>query len=382
MTELLQLAKTEVADSFLSFRGRAYSSGDQGEFVRDVLALANAAAIGRRYLFIGVADAPGQRTFPGISERTWRRTREVLPQFLAEAVEPPLRVTFESLEVDGALVGVVCLEGCDDPPYLLACRIGDDMPAGSGWVRRGATQSRLRREHLQRIFEARYVRDGGDVQVGFPGPLPREEIELPALSLANLPSAQAAHNINRILEAKRTAKSVLGRSDSRIARLVFAQVASGQPYREQGTKTMLMKLIDAPGEHSVADAHYEYEVRAHRLNLMLNNLGDRAHQSLVLTLKLPRVEGMGVVERLYLPPGAAAPKNTVYPKVDCGPRAISIQVGGIEIPRRGTAQAFIEPPRMWLREAAVGQMIRMAYSLHGPTLSAPVRGRLKIHVTD
>jgi hypothetical protein len=29
----------------------------------------------------------------------------------------------------------------------------------------------------------------------------------------------------------------------------------------------------------------------------------------------------------------------------------------------------------------VGQMIRVAYSLHGPTLAAPVRGRLKIYVT-
>lgn len=257
------------------------------------------------------------------------------------------------------------------------------MPAGGGWIRRGTQARRLLRRHLQGIFAARLVRDDlGEIAVGFPGELPRDELELAPLPLEALPSRAAAERVERMLQAKRVAKSVLGRTDSRIARLVHAQV-NGEvtPYREQGTKTLRVMLDNIPLEQAAADAHHQYEQRAHRLNIMLASRDAKAHTDLTLTLKLPRVDGFDVVPRVCAAPGAYNPRHRLYPKVDHGPRTIAVQVVGLRIPRRGTVDAFIEPLRVIVRGAATGATIRVAYSLQGPTLSRPLRGRLKILVT-
>lgn len=385
MSALLGLIKNEAADFSLAFRDRVYRRGEQGELLRDVISLANAAVVGRRFLFLGVDDKPGrQRRFPGISARSWKSFCQLIPAFLARAIEPQLRVTLEAVQVDGVLVGVVSLENCIDPPYLLARRISPAMPAGGGWVRCGIKQRRLLRDHLQRIFEARFRRqEVGEVAVGFPGKLPRDELVLPVLPLDEMPSSRAAHVVNRMLEAQGVSKSVLGRTDSHIARLVHAQVTGEEiPYRHQGTQTMRALLRKIPLEHAAADKHYEFELRAHPMNLLLNNLSDKTLSDLVLTLKIERVDGVGIADRIYAAPGEAHPRHAMYPKVDAGPRTIAVQVTGLRIPRRTMVEAFFVPLRILLREPAAGQTIRVGYALQGPALERPIQGRLKIFAID
>jgi len=383
MGVLLDFVQNAAADSTVAFREQVYRRGEQGELLRDVIALANASAVGPRYLFLGVDDSASGRRLTGISKRSWQSFCDALPDFLESAVEPPLRFTLETVEAGDRLVGAVCFEPCEDPPYLLARRVSANMPAGGGWIRRGTRVRRLLRKHLQQIFEARFRREEiGDVAVGFPGELPREEIELPVLPLEALPSTAAAHKIERMLTAKRVSRSVLGRTDSRIARLVHAQVEGAMPYRDRGTKTMRIMLDRLPTEHAIADDHYRFEQRAHKLNLTLANLGDRPQTDLVLTLKIQRREGFDVADRVSPAPGAYNPRHRLYPKVDHGPRVIVVQATGLRIAKRGSIDAFIEPLRVVLREGLAGQTIRVAYSLQGPNLPRPVRGLLKILATN
>jgi predicted HTH transcriptional regulator len=211
MGDLLELVRNGAADSALAFREQVYRRGQQGELLRDMIGLANAAAAGPRFLILGVDDSAGKRRIPGITPRSWKSFCEALPDFLARAVEPPLRFSLETLNVEGSLVGAVCVEPCEDPPYLLARRVSAHMPAGGGWIRRGTRVRRLLRRHLERIFAARFRSEAiGDIAVGFPGELPREEIELPVLPLDALPSAAAAQKLERMLNAKRVSRSVLG----------------------------------------------------------------------------------------------------------------------------------------------------------------------------
>jgi hypothetical protein len=362
MSALSDLIRNEDADSSLAFRERVYRRGDQHEMLRDVIALANASVVGRRFLFLGVSDRPGgERRFPGITERSWKSFSSVFPAFLEHAVEPPIPVSLQAVDIDGALIGAVCLDICDDPPYLLARRISESLPAGGGWIRSGTRQERLLRKHLQKIFEARFQRqECGDIAVGFPGDLPREELVLPVMPLEALPSEEVARKLNRMIDARRVS----------------------EPYRERGTKTLRALVRKAPLEHLEADAYYQFETRAHRLNLLLNNLSDRAQKDLTLTLKFPRIDGVGVADRIHSPPGERSSKHGPYPKVDVGPRTIVVQARGLEIPFGGSIAAFYEPLRLLLREEVAGQTIRVAYSLQGPTLWRPVRGRLKILAID
>src|SRR5215510_14731667 len=120
----------------LAFRERIYRRGEQGELLRDVISLANSPVLGPRLLLMGVADSPEGRRFPGVSARSWRSFCDALREFLGRAVEPALQFQLETFAVDDARIGVLRLDPCDDPPYLLARRISASRPAGGGWIRR------------------------------------------------------------------------------------------------------------------------------------------------------------------------------------------------------------------------------------------------------
>jgi len=77
-----------------------YGKGEQAELLCDVIALANAATTGPRFLCLGVSDkADFERTFPGVSRRAWNWTKEVLPRLLEQAIEPQLTVSMEEVTV-------------------------------------------------------------------------------------------------------------------------------------------------------------------------------------------------------------------------------------------------------------------------------------------
>jgi hypothetical protein len=99
-------------------------------------------------------------------------------------------------------------------------------------------------------------------------------------------------------------------------------------------------------------------------------------------LKIPRVEGVGVVERIHAAPGEQTSLQERYPLVDVGPQAVTVQAGGISVPKGATVDAFREPLRLYLRDPVAGKTIPVTYSLHGRGLSGAIRGTLRIYVTQ
>jgi hypothetical protein len=386
MRNLQDLIGFKNADSTLSFRERPYGKGEHAELLCDVIALANATATDPRFLCLGVSDkTDSARTFPGVSLRVWNRTKEVLPRLIEQAIEPQLTVSMREVTVRGALVGVICLDACKDQPYLFRRRVSSSISPGSGWIRRGTEQRPLLRKDLQRIFEAKFraPEAATDIRVGFPGRVPREAIALRVLPLDALPSALAARRLVKKLDSRQLSKAVLGRTDTRIDRLVHAQVSNeAQTYQSHGTTTLKKMLRQIPQEYESVDEHYQFETRAHKVNLLVANLTDVALSNLVLVLKIPRMEGVGVVERIHAAPGERVSSQERYPVVDTGPRLVTVHTGGISVPKKATAEAFREPLRLYLREPAAGKTIAVNYRLHGRGLHAPIHGTLRIYVTE
>jgi hypothetical protein len=385
MGNLRDLVAIGNAASALSFRERAYASGEQLELLCDIIALANADAPGARYLCLGVSDNPKlERTFPGLSQRTWDRITEVLPRLIEQAIEPQLRISVLEVMVGEALVGVISLEACSDQPYLFSRRVASLVSPGSGWIRCGTRQRPLLREDLQRIFEKKFSTPGvsTEIRVGFHGRVPREEITLPVLPLDAMPSTLAARRVEKILDARRLSKAVLGRTDTRIDRLVHAQVSNdAQAYHSHDTSSLRAMLCQIPREQASADEHYQFETRTHKLNLLVGNLTESALSDVHLVLKIPRVEGVGVVERIHAAASQQVLLQERYPLVEVGPQAVTVQAEGIYVPKRATVDAFREPLRLFLREPVVGRTIPVSYSINGRGLSGAIRGTLRILVS-
>jgi hypothetical protein len=219
---LRDLVATGNANSALAFRERAYGKGEQVELLCDLMGLANADVAGARFLCLGVSDSPTlERSFPGVSRQAWNWIQEVLPRLIHQAVEPQLSIRLLEVSVGEALLGAICLDACDDPPYLFGRRVSSPLSPGSGWIRYGIKQRPLLRQDLQRIFEQKFrgPAASSEIRVGFHGPVPREEITLPVLPLDAMPSVLAARRVEKMLDARRLSKAVLGRADTRIDRL-------------------------------------------------------------------------------------------------------------------------------------------------------------------
>jgi hypothetical protein len=383
MAKLEDIALFESANSAVAFRGRAYAPSDAARFLSDVLALANAEVDGPRFLFVGVRDVAGsERSFPGVDAEAMSLMRRTLPALLARSVEPPFKIVLRALKIRGATVALLCLSECNNPPYLLRKNVAG-LPAGVGWLRRGTRQAQLTRADLQRLFERRAgsAPAAADVKVVFAGEPPREDLELPVLDLAELPSAIAAGRLRQMLEAKNSAKEVLGRTETRFDRLMHAQIFGVErPYESHGDESLRLMIDKAKVEHAVADRHYELAVRAHKLDLVVCNRGSVALDSVMLRVRLPNLPGIGVADRLYSATGVDSDTGGAYPLVTVGKHVIDVDAAIGSLAPGASVAAFGEPPRLWLREPAAGKSIALDYTLHAHGLAEPIRDTLILRV--
>ena len=386
MSSLDELIRLETASSGVAFRERAYAALERQGLLRDLIAMANASVGGPRVIFMGVRDVlGGRRKFVGVTEDAVAEARELYQSLAARFVEPPIGVRIQTIEVDGVTVAALLIDQCDDPPYLLKKNVSNTMRIGNGWIRKGTECARLTRIDIQRMFEAKFLGTSGtaDIQVGFPGKLVQSEISLDVLPLDELPSQVAGERIRRMLEAKNASQEVFGRTQTRIERLVHAQLFGGdEPYEAHSTSSLVKRLESATVEYEAADRHYELEDRTHKLDVILVNVGDAHVEGAVLVLDFPRMDGAGVVERIVEAPGSEPTPTEGYPMVDSGSRTIRVQASIGRIPRGETVRAFPVPLRVWFREPAAGKTLPLDFTLHGKGLREPIAGTLRVHVAE
>jgi hypothetical protein len=385
MSQLEDLVRFENANSGVAFREGVYAAAEQTAFLRDVLALANAAVQGPRFLIVGVRDTVGgKRTIEGIGREQWTELKNRLGAWVGGIVEPPLKIAVRALEIEGKLVGLVCLAACEDPPYLLSEQAPAGLPIGGGWVRRGTQHFPLLRADLQRMFEAKLAVAApvADVTIGFAGETPQHEIELPILRLDRLPSAVAAEKLRKVLAAKQSAKAMFGRTVTQLSRLVHAQLFGvDRAYESHSDESLRMLIAGTAESHRAADEHYAFETRAHRLDLVVGNASGTPLGNAMLHMRLPRIDAVGVAERLYQDPERPA-KVDGYPRVHVGAQAIDIETDLGVLPPGKITRAFREPPRFWARPGAAGKTLPLDVTLHARELREPIRETLVLRIVD
>lgn len=378
MGQLEDLVRFESANSGLAFRERAYRADEQSDLLRDLIALANAAVTGPRFLFLGVADTPGgERRIVGLPPEDWSGLNNRLAASIAAMIEPAPKLAARALELDGVLVGMLCLTACADPPYLLSVNATSELPAGGGWVRRGTKVAPLLRADLKRMFEAKTAStaSGFALEVGFAGDSPQNEITLPVLELDALPSAVAAAKIRKLLEVQQDAKSALGRTATGLSRLMHAQLFGvDRGYVSHSDDSLRAQIGRTADEHRAADQHYTYELRAHKINFVVRNAGDKPLDDVTMHVKVPRIDAMGIADRIFAATGAV--EDADYPLIRSGAHGFQIE-GQLDALAPGDSrQIFRQPPRLWARAGAAGKTLPIAVTVHARELREPLRETL------
>lgn len=378
--QLEDLVRHENAHSGLAFCELAAGKSSGADLVRQILGLANATFTGPRYLVLGVRDVVGgDRNIVGLTEAGLMEAKKFVRRLTAGAIEPALQLAIEALHINGKTIGLISVEDCKDPPYLLEMDLSKSLHVGRGWMRRGTELLPLRRADLQQMFVLRLAaHEPVRLTVGFPGKIIQDELNLAALPLDEVPSELAATRVRKMLEARQASRDMLGRTDTHIDRLLHAQqFGSQQAYEDHSDQSLRTQLDSLMEQYAAADAYYEFERRAHRLDIVVCNASDTLVENVVLLLKVPRIEGIGIADKLYT---IDATLTSPYPVVDSSERVFRVQALIGNVPPHTTLAAFREAPRLWVRENAVGNTLPVSCTLSGKQLLESQATTLRIRI--
>lgn len=387
MSKLDQLVRHENAHSGLAFRKMPYGGGDREALLIDLLALANAQVAGPRLLVLGVHDeVGGKRRLKGVNPGALVELIAAYRRTVAQYIEPALEISMRSLTVQDRTVAVIVLGDCGRQPYVVRESLSKRVRRGDGWIRRGTEQARLGREDLEAMFKGGTLAGsmGCEIQVLFAGRALSPRLELPALSLSKKPSEVAGERIRGMLEAKQAAHDRLGQTNTQLNRLAHARLfGADKPYETHTPESLLAQLAGSEAEHAAADRYYEYELRAHKVNLLVVNLGDGPLNNASLILEIPAMDGVDVARRMVPAPSVDEANMPLgYPTVESTAQGFRIQsrVGRIDSGAR--LAVFRQPLRLLLRQAAVGRNLPFDYIVLGKELREPLRGSLHVQITE
>lgn len=385
MNQLTNIAQTATPDSGIQFRKDKYGDRDLQSFLRDVLALANASVDGPRYIVVGAEiDNRGQKQFHSIDADDFSGKPSY--QALAnEYIEPPLRIRYKAVSIEGKRVGVFEIGDSQDRPYMMRIDYSEKLRRGDAYVRSKESTMKMGRRQLGELFERKF-RDSvsaGDIEVGFPGEIIHKELTLNGCDLSKLPSAEASKKLNQLIDIRQRAKR--SGSTTMMARLTHARLfGPDDPYVDRSPDDLLQEIKELRRKYRDQDNHFLFETRAERVQMVVYNQGDEPIIDASLSLIFPNHNAFYVADTLpRIPRDDGFTMRTpeeiaAYPSVTLKDDSVQVtsKIGDIDVGE--PVNAFGTPLRICVGKDLSGKKFGVRYALHGQNLRAPAKGKLRI----
>ncbi len=384
MNRILQVAQSASVEAGVQFRQNAYTAAETRNFLRDVLALANAPVDGPRYIVVGAEiDVHGRKQTNGVQREDFAK-KPTYGALVAEYIEPPIRLRYQPVALDGKNVGVFEIADCQDKPYMMRVDHCERLRRGDAYVRLNNAPIKMGRRQLQALFERKF-RDSvsaDQLEVGFPGEIIHKEYEVRSSDLSDLPSAVAGSKLRQLMEVQESSKN--SGSTTVMARMMHARLfGSDMPYENKSADELLRELSDIERDHVDADHYFMFEQRAQKVQMVVYNQGDDAIEDASLVLTLPNHDDFHVAHRLpklpdrnglYVDRGPA--EFDVYPIVNANAKVTQISTNLGRIPANALVDVFDTPLRVCASSALTQKTISIRFALHGRNLRTPANGKL------
>jgi hypothetical protein len=386
MNRLTHIARSATPDSGIQFRKQPYGTKGVESFLRDVLAMANASVDGPRYIVIGSDfDARDRKRVHPVSEKDFAG-KPPYESLANEYIEPPLRLRYKPVSLDGQRVGVFEIGDGRDRPYMMRIDYSETLRRGDAYMRVGDTAMKMGRSQLQTLFEKDF-RDsvsGKDIEVGFAGDIIHKNLTLPSCDLEKLPSAVAAGKLEQLIKIQLSSRN--SGSTSVIARLVHARLyGSDDPYVSRTPDELMKEMEQIQHEYRDHDRYFLFETNREEVQLVVYNQGGEAIIDASIHLVLPKDDDLYVADRL---PKIQRNEKFVdrlagelasYPAVRFHKKSVHIthKIGDIGVGE--PIEVFACPLRVCVGPGLVGRRFGMRYSLHGQNLRSPAKGTLRLN---
>lgn len=385
MKHLARLVQSATPTTAVQFRKNAYGKDGVQSFLRDVLAMANAAVEGPRYIVTGADfDARGRKRILGVDRGDFSGNPAYLP-LANEHIEPPIRIRYQPVTVEGERLGVFEIGDCQDRPYMMRIDFSEALRRGDAYARLNDSAIKLGRRQLQSLFEKKF-RDSvsaTNIEIGFPGDIVYKDQKLPTCSLSQLPSSIASSKLYELIQAK--TKVHASTPNTIVARLTHARLfGTDRPYEERSTDDIREEMQQIERRYRNHDQHFLFTENGCDLQLVVLNQGEENLNDASLTFAMPNHAEIHVASQLpklyrddrFVDRTPAEHAN--YPAVTVGDNAINVSVKLGDIPPGEPIEVFKTPLRLCVGSDLQGRRIGIQYSLFAHNLRTAATGKLRL----
>ncbi len=353
-----------------------YTTQEHEEFLKDVLALANADFEGDRYIIIGLKIYPdGRRDFVGVAPDQLRDSA-TYDQLVRENIEPAVQLSYTPFLFEDKHYGVFRISGCTDQPYLMKKQFRK-LHKGEGWIRSGTSKDWLVRRDYDRIYSQKAELEGfkDPVEVTFEAPGHPTELGIASAGSIALPSQVAAYHIRSLLAQRRQT----GRGEDVGARSIGA-ITGSYSYEARTNEELERDLAKLEERNlSARDKYVLFEKNGHKISLRLYNSGTAHIQDALVRVQIPNIPGLAVADNIYDEPiyGPGGMRlnfpmaNNGYPDVAENESEYIIESALGDLRHRVATPAFAVPIRVVVAKEAEGQRIPLTCTLYGKNLRQP-----------
>lgn len=385
MNRLAKIVQSATPSHRIQFRKNKYGKSGAREFLRDLMAIANADVDGSRYIIVGAGfDAGGHKQLAGVARDDFSGK----PSYLAlarEFIEPPVRLRYESVIVDDTRIGVYEIGDCQDRPYMMRKDFSETLRRGDAYMRAGERAVKMNRRQLQTLFEKKFRESvsGDSIEIGFPGEIIHKDKRVPVCDLSQLPSETAATNIRQFMEVKTRMKAAGG--NTMVARLTHARLfGTDSPYQDRSPEELAEEMHQIRRQYRDQDEHYLFETHGQPLQFVVYNQGDEPVRDASLTVVMPNHEAFYVANRL---PRLLEDGNFVdrmpseqadYPSVTLSDDKVRVSANLGDVPVGEIVEVFTRPLIICAGRDLAGRRIGIRFALHASNLRAPARSKLRL----
>ena len=385
MDRLTKIARSATPGVAVKFRQTAYGNNGIHHFLRDVIAMANVAVDGARYIVIGVDfDSKGRRRMKSVTSKDFSG-KPSYQSLVRDYIEPSIRLNYHAVTIDDKRLGVFEIEDCREPPYMMRVDHSVKLRRGDAYVWRDGSILKLGRRELQCFFE-RNFRDSTaaqSVEIGFPGEIIHKNLKVSTTDLDQLPSAIKRDKIKKLLETHANSKNT--GATTGMLRLVHARLFGSDDLYETWTPTKLMdEMAQIETKYRDDDLHFLFEANTQRIQFVVFNQGDEPIRDASLSIMMPNHGAFYVADQLpkiqrygkYVDRGDD--EQTAYPAVNVKNGAIHVANKLQEIPTGSPVNVYDVPLRICVGSDLKGRKLGIHYSLCGRNLRRPAKGKLRL----
>ncbi|MBT8090658.1 MAG: ATP-binding protein [Gammaproteobacteria bacterium] len=386
MNNLANIARSATPGDGVQFQKQPYGPKAVESFLRDVLAMANASVDGPRYIVIGAEfDSRGRKRVHAVSEKDFSG-KPAYEALANDYIEPPLRLHYKPVSVNGKQIGVFEIGDCSDRPYMMRIDYSETLRRGDAYMRLNDTAIKMGRRQLQSLFEKKFQDSmpAQNIEVGFAGEISHKTLTLPSCDLSQLPSALAASKLEQLVKIQMDTKD--SGSTTVMARLVHARLyGSDDPYVSRTPDELMQEMEQIRHKYRNHDRHFLFENNGQQVQIVVCNRGEEPIVDASIALVLPKDDDLYIADRLprMLQDGKyvdrSATEMASYPSVSLHKKSIHVTKKIGDIPVEKPTEAFASALRICVGPGLIGRRFGIRYALHGQNLRSPATGTLRVN---